>query len=419
MKLTKKMIEVIEVAKTRQTFFDDAQTGLALKVSPTGHKAFYFCFRVGKGRNAPKRQIQLGSFPAMTVEQARLKARQLAAQVVNGHDPVAELREEKEAVSMAEALRFFQEEHVSKLKNGTIISYTAIITNHLIPKLGRLRVKDVTYSDVARLHHEMKDTPYLANRALGVVSVFFNWCERAGYRPRNTNPSLGITKYREHKRLDFMGEAELAAIGAALDRMETAWRGRQVAGQPWPGGQTACVNPQSAAIIKVLIFTGARKNEILSLKWSYLDLEKGLAHLPDSKTGFKVLQLPVPALEVLNDLPQISEFVFPAASACGHQVSLKDAWRDVLKQAGLTGWRVHDLRHSFASMMVNSGVSLPFVGKILGHAQTSTTARYAHVAENPARKAAEEAAAKIAAAWDKATQKDGVIPFRPRQAAEK
>jgi integrase len=416
MKLTKKTIEAIETTSSRKTYFDDLQAGLALKVTPAGCKSFYFCYRPNKGRSAPKKQIQLGIFPGMTVEQARLKARQLAANVVNGQDPAKELQEVKAAKTVKEALHLFQAEHVSKLKSGTIIAYTAIITNHLIPKLGKLKVKDVTRSDVARLHHEMAATPYLANRTHGVISVFFNWCEETGYIPQNTKPVLNVKKYTEHKRKDFMEEPELAAIGAALDRMEKAYKELQAAGKPLSERQTAIISPQSAAIIRMLIFTGARKTEILSLKWSYLNLEKGLAKLPDSKTGFKVLQLPAPALEVLKGLPKISEFVFPSTSACGYQVNIKDAWKEVMEEAGLTGWRIHDLRHAFASMMVNSGASLPFVGAILGHAQASTTARYAHVAENPARKAAEEAAAKIAASWNKPPVDNGIIPFRPRQA---
>ena len=182
-KFTKTALEAFQPTATRQTIYDETTAGLAVRISPSGHKAFYYYYRPsGKGRTESSRKIQLGSFPAMTVEQARLKARQLAAQVVTGHDPVVDLRQGKEAVSMATALRLFQDEHVSKLKSGTILAYTAIIVNRLIPKLGKLRVRDVTYSDLARVHHGMNDTPYLANRTLGVASVFFGWAEKHGYR---------------------------------------------------------------------------------------------------------------------------------------------------------------------------------------------------------------------------------------------
>ena len=166
-----------------------------------------------------------------------------------------------------------------------------------------------------------------------------------------------------------------------------------------------------SAMIRLLMLTGARRGEILSLKWNYIDLEQGIARLPDSKTGFKVLQLPFPAVAILEKLPRLSEYVLPSPAAVGHMVNIKDAWGDVLKQSGLTGWRIHDLRHAFASMMVNSGASLPIVGKILGHTQASTTQRYAHLEENPARKAAEEAAKKIQDALQSKPPKGKVVPF--------
>ena len=416
MKFTKRNLEAIQPTGKRQHFFDDDLPGLAIRVSEIGRISFYFTYRAEKGRTATKQWVNIGAFPAMTPEQARHKVRELAGKVVAGVDPSSELRTEKKAVRMDAALRRFLDEYVSKLKAGTITSYTAIIERHLIPKLGRIKVKDLSYSDVATLHHEMKATPYLANRAVGVLSVFGNWCELNGYREKNNSPTHGIKKYAEPKRMVFMGERELIIFGDTLARMERTWHERQATGQARAAGTPIdTITPQSAAIIRMLLFTGARKGEILSLKWGYLDLDKGTATLPDSKTGFKVIQLPAPALAVLEGLPCVSEFVFPSTSVTGHQVNMKDAWGDVLTLAGLSGWRPHDLRHAFASMMVNGGASLPIVGKILGHTQATTTQRYAHLEANPARAAAEDAAAKIADAL-KATPKGGIIPFQPRKA---
>ncbi len=401
MRFTKRLLEAIESTDKRQVFFDDDLTGLALRVSESGRKTFYYTYRVGKGRGAEKKWVMLGAFPVMTVEQARQRAKDMAAHVQQGMDPATEIRTDKEAATMKTALQAFQDEHVSKLKPGTVQSYTMIINNHLQPKMGKLRVKDVSYSDVAKLHHGMKDTPYLANRAFAVLSKFFSWCELHGHRERGDNPCHGITKYKEHKRQDFMGAAEIAILGDTLDRMEQTWLDRQKTRDKRTSELVDTITPQAAAAIRLLLLTGARVGEILSLEWGNIDMEHGTARLPDSKTGFKVLQLTAPALAVLEGLPQINKWVFPATSASGHMVNIKDAWGDVLKQAGLAGWRIHDLRHCFASMMVNSGASLPIVGKILGHTNVSTTQRYAHLEQNPARKAAEEAAAKIAKAMSK------------------
>jgi integrase len=210
-----------------------------------------------------------------------------------------------------------------------------------------------------------------------------------------------------------MGAGELSILGDTLSRMEKTWLDRQEGRSPREKGSAVdAITPQPAAAIRLLMFTGARVGEILSLEWKNIDLDQGTARLPDSKTGFKVLQLPAPAVAVLEGLPQVSEWVFPASSASGHMVNIKDAWGDVLHQAGMDGWRLHDLRHAFASAMVNSGASLPIVGKILGHTQASTTQRYAHLEENPARKAAEVAAAKIAEAMKTPPKRGKVLAFQ-------
>jgi integrase len=398
MKFTKRAVDAIESTNKRQVFFDDDFTGFALRVSETGKKSFYFSYRTGKGRAAEKKWVMLGAFPTMSVEQARQKAKDMAASVQQGIDPAKEIQADKEAKSMKEALQSFLDEHVSKLKPGTIKSYTMIIKKYLIPNFGKLRVKEVIYSDIAKFHHTMQETPYLANRSYAVLSKFFSWCELHGHRERGDSPCRGITKYKELKRQDFIGATELAILGDTLARMEENWIERKTTKEKRTSEFVDTITTQAAAAIRLLMFTGARVGEILSLEWSNIDLEQGTARLPDSKTGFKVLQLPAPALAVLEALPRLGKWVFPADSESGHMVNIKDAWGDVLKQANLSGWRLHDLRHCFASMMVNSGASLPIVGKILGHNNVSTTQRYAHLEQNPARKAAEDAASKIAKA---------------------
>jgi integrase len=412
MKFTKTAIENLSPTGNRYEVRDDILAGLLVRVGSSGDKAFYFQYRTGKGRGAANKRFHIGTFPTLTVEQARQIAKEKAAVVAMGGDPAQEVREEKTAATMQNSLHGFIEEHVAKLKLQSIKSYTTIIMKRLLPGLGKLHVKDVSFSDVAKLHHSMKNTPYLANRSLAVLSKFFGWCEMRGYRERGSNPCHGVTKYKEHKRQEFMGATELSLLGDTISRMEKTWIDRQEGKtQRKKGDAVDTITPQAAAAIRLLMFTGARVSEVLSLEWKHIDLDQGTALLPDSKTGFKVLQLPAPALAVLECLPQISEWVFPGSSASGHMVNIKDAWGDVLNQAGMDGWRLHDLRHAFASMMVNSGASLPIVGKILGHSQASTTQRYAHLEENPARKAAEVAAAKIAEAMKTPPKHGKVLAF--------
>ena len=157
-------------------------------------------------------------------------------------------------------------------------------------------------------------------------------------------------------------------------------------------GKTTIFDPTIASALKVMLFTGARCTEVLTLKWAYIDADRGIANLPDLKTGAKALHLPPPAQAVLASLPRISEYCFPGSGRTGHIVNVKDTWLRLLDTARLTGWRIHDLRHAYASYAACSGKSLPVIGAILGHTQAATTARYAHLADNPVAMAAETAA---------------------------
>lgn len=389
MRLTKRLIDALEATGKRYAVFDDDVTGFAVRVGVSGDKSFYLVYRAGKGRAATKKWLRLGTFPTMTLEQAREIAKHKTAQVAMGQDPAEQVKDEKAAPFIKEALALFFEQHGAKLKPATLRSYLLLAEQHVVPALGKLKIMAVQYKHVAALHHAMRNTPYQANRCAALLSKFFGWCEKNGHREQNTNPVHGLEKYEEHKRKAFMGQEELEALGNAFRVMESQ-------GYPDPKtGRVTPLDPVIAAALKVLLFTGARCGEVLSLKWEYVDLKKGLANLPDSKTGAKTLHLPPPALAVLEALPHVSEYCFPGKGKTGHVVNIKDTWARLLETAGLTGWRIHDLRHAYASYAVCSGKSLPVIGAILGHTQTATTARYAHLASNPVAVAAAETAAQI------------------------
>ena len=243
-----------------------------------------------------------------------------------------------------------------------------------------MKMADITYRHVAKLHHDLQNTPYLANRCAAVLSKFFDWCEKTGYRDRGTNPVRGLENYREEKRLKFMESSELEAIGEGIAKLE----------------KQDAIDPTIAAALKVMLLTGARCSEILTLKWEYFNESKKKALLPNSKTGAKVLPIPPTAWEVISALPRVNEYCFPGRWGRGHIINVKDTWKRICKAGGISGWRIHDLRHAFASYAANSGKSLPIIGKILGHSQASTTSRYAHLAENPVAQAAAETAEGLA-----------------------
>ncbi|MCL2122662.1 MAG: site-specific integrase [Desulfovibrionaceae bacterium] len=418
-KLTKTFVEKLETTGKRYNAFDADLKGFCVRVGSNGSKGFFYVYRAGRGRAAPLKWLKIGTFPSITVDQARQIAREKAATVALGADPAATLQEEKTALSIAEALDAFYSEYVVKLKPNSIAFYKTAIAKHLKLSMGKVRAKKLGYSEIARFHAALGSKPYMANRCIAVLSVFLNWCELHGYRDKHSNPCKELKLYKEHKRQEFMGATELAILGETLERMEKTWHERKETKTRRPSEieDVDTITPHMAAAIRLLLLSGARRDEILSLEWKNIDLRQGIARIPDSKTGFKVIQLPAPAVAVLESLPQYSEWVFPAGSASGHMVNIRMAWVNVLKQSGLTGWRIHDLRHAFASAMVNSGASLPIIGKILGHTQTSTTQRYAHLEENPARKAAEEAAKKIQNAMQSKPRKGKVVAFKAAQGA--
>jgi integrase len=282
------------------------------------------------------------------------------------------------------AERFLQEHVATKTKPRTAIEYSRLIDNIIVRALGRKQVRDVTRADISRLHHAQRATPYAANRSLAVLSKMFALAEKWGERPDGSNPCRHVERYTERKRERMLSAEEFGRLAEAL--------------------KASSRSPYSLAAIKLLVFTGARLSEILDLKWEWVDLERGEARLPDSKTGAKTLHLPPPALAVLSELPRVegNPHVIIGHIRGSRLVNLEKPWRAIRDAAGLHDVRLHDLRHSFASVAASSGMGLPIIGKMLGHTQAATTHRYAHLANDPVRIAAATVANKIADAMQSA-----------------
>jgi integrase len=330
-----------------------------------------------------------------TVDTARAKAKEYAAMVARGLDPAKEKRQRTiDAVTLRAVADAFLSEHAeSKRKPGTAREYRRLLEREVLPKLGARRVDLVEHADLARLHHAMRDTPYQANRAMSVLSKLFAWAERRGYRPGLPNPCRGLERYREVGRERFLSVQELTLLGDALRAMETE----------------GVIDPYAAAAIRLLVLTGARRGEVLSLRWAWLDANAGVAHLPDSsKTGRKVLHLSAPALAVLQDLRPLegNPHVIVGKKPGTALVGLPKIWERVRARAGLADVRMHDLRHSFASTAAQAGTSLLVIGKLLGHAQHATTFRYAHFARDPIAAAADAVAGRIAEAFARPAPED-------------
>jgi integrase len=208
-----------------------------------------------------------------------------------------------------------------------------------------------------------------------------NLAEGWGLRPDGSNPCRHVERYPERRLERYLSSSELTRLGEVLADAE---RNEQ---EP----------PSVIAAIRLLILTGARRSEILNLRWPEIDLERGFLRLRDSKTGPKAIPLNAPAREGLAGLERTGEWVLPTAQGTG-PVSLSKPWSRIRRHAGLEDLRIHDLRHSFASVGAGAGLGLPLIGKLLGHTQPATTHRYAHLGDDPVRQASEAIGARISAA---------------------
>jgi integrase len=299
-----------------------------------------------------------------------------------GEDPQREKSLSRASLTVGELTDAFLKDHVgSKLKAKTRVHYEGLLAK-VRSAYGNLKAASLTRAHAAALHKSMANTPYSANRILAAVSSCWAWAERQGLLPEgHPNPAARISRFREEGRERFLSTGELSRLGDALAQCETRF------------------GPYASAAIRLLALTGARLREILDAQWQHVDFERGVIFLPDSKTGKKPLYLGAAVLAILSALPRIegNPFVIPGEKT-GPRADLKRPWAAVTKAAGLEGLRIHDLRHGYASVGAGSSLGLPIIGKLLGHSQPSTTARYAHLDADPMRRAAETIESTLVAA---------------------
>jgi len=353
-------------------------------------------YRLG-GRKGRTRRVTIGQHGHVTPNFARDEAKRLLGAIATGRDPAAERDKAKADKSVAAVFDQFLDEHVRpKLKASTAEGYQRVARLYVLPSLGRYPIGEVKRTDIARLHHEMRSKPYQANSTLAMLSKFFGWAEKHGLRPDGSNPCRHVEKYPEERRERFLSQAEFGRLGEALREAEL---------------EKTC-SPWIIAAIRLLALTGARRNEILTLRWEHVSNEHQRLLLRDSKTGRKGIPLNPPALAVLHDIPRLENnpYVICGQKAGRHLVNLEKPWRRIRAAAKLDDVRLHDFRHSFASVGASGGQSLVIIGKMLGHSQPATTARYAHLADDPVKAASDAVGRHIAAAMDSGTSGE-VVAF--------
>ncbi len=354
----------------RVDFFDTAVPGFLLEVRCTGGKTFYQRYRDQSGR---ERQFKIGPAHVLTVSQARRKARSILAEAILGRDPQQEREERRSVPTLGEFVRDSYLPYAKNVKRSWQTDET-ILRIHILPRFGAFPLDQISNQAIADLLSRMREAGYASgtsNRVLILLRFIFNLGRKWGIPGSTTNPTAGLKTAPDVCRERFLSPDEAQRLLAALDADE---------------------NQVAAAAIKLLLFTGARRNEVTHAKWEFVNWEKRTLLVPRAKSGKpRSIQLNSAALDLLRSLPRVegNPFIFASPVTGRPSPSLHFPWWRIRDRAGLTDVRLHDLRHSFASFLVNQGVSLYVVQGLLGHTQARTTQRYAHLANDTLSDAAE------------------------------
>ena len=364
-KITKRAVDQLQGDGTEKFYWDNDLPGFGVRIRSSGRKYYVAQFRAD-GR---MRRITLGRHGAVPTETARRRAMAAISEAKGGGDPAAARDARRKAPTMKQLGKRFLKDYVpDHCKPSTAYEYGRSVKLFVEPRIGKRKVRDIKRSDIAELHHALRETPYQANRTLGVLSKMFSMAEVWGWRPDGSNPCLHIKRYKEEKRERFLSAEEFARLGRVLDEILQ------------DGSET-----RSAVVaIRLLMLTGCRLSEIQKLRWEHVDLEAGELRLPDTKTGGRAVPLAPSAVRLLEGLPRDEEnpWVITGRNPGSHLTDLQHPWRRIRARAELDNVRIHDLRHSFASRALALGEGLPMIGKLLGHTQVQTTARYAHLARD-------------------------------------
>ena len=374
--ISKRTVDGLAVEDKDAVFWDRELPGFGVRVYPSGSKVYVVQTR-SQGKS---KRITLGRHGLLTADQARKMAITSLMALKSGQDPRTK---PASTVTVNElTARFFHEHVEHHCKESTAKAYRRLVERFILPAYGHLPVEKVDHEDIASLHDELRDVPCQANRVLEIGSKLFNLAEEWKLRTAG-NPCKFVRKYREQRRERFLTDEEFRRLGDVLNEMEA----------------DGSLPVYPAAAIRLLMLTGCRRNEIVTLAWKNVDLEGGELRLPDSKTGPRMVPLSPAAARVLRELPRVegNPYVIPGFRPGRHLADLNHYWDRVREKADLEDVRLHDIRHSFASRALALGESLSMIGKLLGHSKIDTTSRYAHLARDSIKASSARVSASIGA----------------------
>ena len=371
-------------ARSYAIYYDIEVKGFGLRVTKAGARSFVLNYRAG----GVERRLTIGSYPDWRAAVAREEAKRLKRLVDQGRDPMGERHEQRVAPTVSDLVDRYLAEQAPRKRERTRRDDDGLIRQWIIPELGRRKVAELRHTDIDKLHRAVTahGTPVRANRVIALLKRLLNLSVQ--WEMRADNPARGIAFNPEQKRTRYLSGDEVRRLVEAL---------------------TAHPNQDAANAVRLLLLTGARRSEVLSATWDQFDFDAGVWVKPSSHTKQKRehrVPLSAPARQLLADVrmsaerraataqQKLSRFVFPARTG-GHMVETKSTWQAICRAAGLSNARLHDLRHTYASMLASHGLSLPVIGALLGHTQPNTTARYAHLFDDPLRAATERVGAIV------------------------
>jgi integrase len=373
-KLTDRVVKALEPPPVgNRITYDSVVKGYGARITAASAIALVLNYR--RKVDGSEHRWTIGAWPDWSVVAGREEAKRLKRLIAGGADPVGEHREQREAPTVNDLLDRFEEEHLPRKRASTAADYESMLRVHVRPALGKRKVAALSFSDVDALHRSLTkhSGPYRANRTIAVLSKACSLAVQWKWRP--DNPCKGIERNDEAQRKRYLTGAELEQLLKALAQHD---------------------DRDASDIFRFLLLTGARRGEVLAMRWA--DVEAGVWTKPGATTKRRtehVVPLSAPARQLLAGRDRTSEYVFPGRHG-GHRVNVKSNWKRICQAAKISGLRIHDLRHSFASQLASAGVGLHVIGGLLGHTQAQTSHRYAHLFHDTLQAATEKAGAIIA-----------------------